>query len=76
MVKNPGVINQAREDEREITRRRASRTHQGAGHWHVEKRSSVIICGNCQARIPKWKNPQSCPECNQGERDTARLPDE
>jgi len=30
-----------KEDERNITRRRASRIHQGPGHWHVEKRSSV-----------------------------------
>ena len=55
-----------REDERNITRKRASRVHQGPGHWHVEKRTSVIICRNCQAKIPKWKNPQYCPECSEG----------
>lgn len=55
-----------KEDERNITRKRASRRHQGPGHWHVEKRSTVIVCGNCQARIPKWKNPRSCPDCGDG----------
>lgn len=66
MNNNPREEN-PREDERNITRKRASRTHQGRGHWHVEKRSSVIVCGNCQARIPRWKNPQFCPECREGE---------
>jgi len=55
-----------KEEERNITRRRASRLHQGPGHWHVEKKSSVIVCGNCKAHIPKWKNPQFCPECGKG----------
>lgn len=55
-----------KEAERNITRKRASRTHQGPGHWHVEKRSTVIICGNCQAKIPKWKSPRFCPECGAG----------
>jgi len=55
-----------REDVRNITRNRASRRHQGLGHWHVEKRSTVIVCGNCEARIPKWKNPKYCPECGAG----------
>ena len=48
------------------TRQRASRTHQGPNHWHVERRSSVIICGNCGVKIPVWKNPQFCPECEEG----------
>ncbi|WP_181389854.1 hypothetical protein [Leucothrix pacifica] len=55
-----------RENERNITRKRASRTHQGPGHWHVEKRSTVIVCQNCEAHIPKWKNPKYCPECGEG----------
>ena len=55
-----------REDERNITRKRASRTHQGSGHWHVERRSTVIVCQNCEAHIPKWKNPKYCPECGEG----------
>ncbi len=55
-----------REDERNITRKRASRVHQGPGHWHVEKRTNVIICRSCQAKIPKWKKPQYCPECYEG----------
>ena len=55
-----------REDERNITRKRASRRHQGPGHWHVEKSTSFIVCGNCKSRIPKWKNPQYCPDCGEG----------
>jgi rubrerythrin len=55
-----------REDERNIIRKRASRMHQGLGHWHVEKRSSVIICRNCKTHIPKWKNPKYCPSCGDG----------
>jgi len=57
-----------KEDERNITRRRASRRHQGSGHWHVEKRSSAIICRNCDARIPKWKDPKYCPDFGIGSR--------
>ena len=60
-----------REDERNITRKRASRRHQGPGHWHVEKSSSFIICGDCKARIPKWKKPQFCPDCGAGKSQTA-----
>lgn len=63
---NRPLTEHQKEDERNVTRRRAGRHHQGSGHWHVEKRSSVIICGNCQARIPRWKNPQFCPECDEG----------
>ena len=55
-----------RDDPKDITRRRAARTHQGPNHWHVERRSSVIICGHCEARIPTWKDPQYCPECEAG----------
>ncbi|MFK8082311.1 MAG: hypothetical protein AB8B97_18650 [Granulosicoccus sp.] len=49
-----------------ITWKRAARRHQGAGHWHVERRSTVIICTACGERIPKWKNPQHCPACLAG----------
>jgi len=55
-----------REDEKNKTRRRASRAHQGPNHWHVETRSTVIICGHCEAKIPVWKKPKYCPECEQG----------
>jgi len=55
-----------REDERDITRKRAARSHQGSGHWHVEKTTSFIICGNCEQRIPRWKNPEYCPDCGEG----------
>ena len=51
------------------TRVRASREHQGEGHWHVERRSSVIICGTCEARIPTWKKPEHCPDCGTGKRE-------
>ena len=54
------------EDERRSTRVRAGREHQGKGHWHVERRSTVIICGACEARIPIWKKPQYCPDCGTG----------
>jgi len=52
--------------ERGKSRRRAARGHQGDQHWHVEKRSTVVICKNCDARIPLWKKPRFCPECGAG----------
>jgi len=55
-----------KEHAKKKARRRASRQHQGPNHWHVERRSTVIICGNCQAKIPVWKNPDYCPQCEQG----------
>lgn len=56
-----------------ITRKRASRMHQGPGHWHVEKRSSVLICRNCQAKIPLWKKSQYCPQCLDGKDGNAHV---
>jgi hypothetical protein len=35
-------------------------------HWHVRIRTNVIVCRGCGARIPKWQNPQFCPECGAG----------
>ena len=55
-----------KEDAQKSARRCASRMHQGPNHWHVERRSTVIICGNCEAKIPIWKNPDYCPECEEG----------
>ena len=52
--------------DRHKTPARAARTHQGNGHWHVERRANVIICQNCEARIPTWMKPQFCPECEEG----------
>jgi hypothetical protein len=46
--------------------KKAARLHQGAGHWHVHIRSTVIICRACAARIPKYLNPKFCPECGSG----------
>jgi Zn finger protein HypA/HybF involved in hydrogenase expression len=45
---------------------KATRTHQGNGHWHVNVRSSVIVCGECNAKIPKNMRPGFCPECGAG----------
>ena len=41
----------------------------GDSQWHVEKRSTVLICQNCEARIPLWKKPKYCPECGAGRPD-------
>jgi rubrerythrin len=54
------------EMEKARTRVRAHRRHQGSGHWHVEIRSTVVICRACGARVPRRLNPQSCPECGTG----------
>jgi len=27
----------------------------------------VIVCRACEASIPKWHNPQFCPECGSGD---------
>ena len=55
-------------NQKERTRIRANREHIWVGgiHWHVRKRSSVVVCGNCGEQIPKWKNPKLCPECKAG----------
>ena len=49
--------------------KRAARRHQGPGHWHVEKRSNVLLCRMCGATIPLWKDPKFCPECGAGRPD-------
>jgi rubrerythrin len=55
-----------RQREKARTQTRARRRHQGDGHWHVERRSSVIICRDCGARIPRRLKPPFCPECAAG----------
>ena len=50
------------EEERLRTPYRADRMHQGKGHWHVERRSSVVICRACRARILRSMRPTCCPE--------------
>jgi Zn finger protein HypA/HybF involved in hydrogenase expression len=54
------------ESIKDRTRIKASRMHQGSGHWHVNVRSSVIVCGECEAKIPKNLRPAFCPECGAG----------
>ena len=51
---------------RDKSHRRTVRGEDGDGHWHVEKRSTVLICKNCDARIPLWKKPKFCPDCGAG----------
>jgi rubrerythrin len=53
-------------DEKARTRRRAQRRHQGGNHWHVELRSSVVVCRACGARIARRLAPKSCPRCGAG----------
>jgi len=48
---------------------RAQRTHQGKNHWHVNKRTSVIVCKFCETRISIWNNPKYCPNCLDGKTD-------
>ena len=57
------------DDERLRTPYRAARKHQGSGHWHVERRSSVLVCRARRARIPRSLRPAFCPECGAGSRD-------
>ena len=45
---------------------RAKKAHQGNNHWHVNKRSSVIVCKFCETKIPIWENPKYCPNCLEG----------
>jgi len=49
-----------------MARKRAARGHQGPNHWHVERRSSVIVCRPCGERIPAYLRPQQCPNCGAG----------
>jgi len=44
----------------------ATRTHAGNNHWHINKRTSVIVCKFCETKIPIWKNPKYCPNCLEG----------
>ena len=46
----------------------AQRSHAGDNHWHVNKRSSVIICKFCETKIPIWEKPKYCPNCLDGKR--------
>ena len=55
-----------KQEARRIAHYRAKRSHCGQNHWHVNKRSSVIICKKCNTKIPIWKNPQYCPVCFEG----------
>ena len=47
---------------------RAQRSHAGDNHWHVNKRSSVIVCKFCETKIPIWENPEYCPNCLDGKK--------
>ena len=47
----------------------AKRTHAGKNHWHINKRTSVIVCKFCETKIPIWKNPKYCPNCLEGKED-------
>jgi rubrerythrin len=53
--------------EKDRTRTRAQKLHQGRRHWHVNARSAVIVCRACGAKVPRSLNPQFCPECGSGE---------
>ena len=55
-----------RQREKARTRNRAQRGHRGGGHWHVNVRSSVIICRACGARVHRSVKPAACPECGDG----------
>ena len=61
-----------RERIKERTRFKATRAHQGRNHWHVDIRSSVIVCRACGAKIPKYLEPQFCPECGDGKEPDAK----
>ena len=60
------VMESEKERGRRGTRERAARSHQGPNHWHVERRSSVLICQPCGERIPAYLRPQYCPNCGAG----------
>ena len=47
----------------------AKRTHAGNNHWHINKKSSVIVCKFCETKIPIWENPKYCPNCLDGKID-------
>ena len=46
----------------------AKRSHAGNNHWHINKRSTVIICKFCETKIPIWKDPEYCPNCLDGQK--------
>ena len=46
----------------------AKRSHAGDNHWHVNQRSSVIICKFCETKIPIWEKPKYCPNCLDGKK--------
>ena len=46
----------------------AKRSHAGDNHWHVNKRTSIIICKFCETKIPIWKKPKYCPNCLDGKK--------
>jgi len=48
------------------TRQRAAREHQGRHHWHVRRRSTVIVCQACGDHIPRSLRPSHCPGCGAG----------
>ena len=59
-----------KEKSKKIAYRRAKRSHQGENHWHVNKRSNIIICKLCETKIPIWKNPRYCPNCLEGNKNS------
>jgi len=63
---NAMTVDKDLKDSKQRTGYRAGRKHQGNVHWHVEHRSTVIICGECKARIPRNAKPLFCPECGEG----------
>ena len=44
----------------------ATRTHAGNNHWHINKRTSVIVCKFCETKISFWENPKYFPYCLEG----------
>jgi len=55
-----------KEKAQEIAHKRAKRFHQGKNHWHVNKRSNIMVCKFCETKIPIWRNPKYCPNCLEG----------
>ena len=52
-----------RQKERDHTPKRAAREHQGLGHWHVEKRSRIIICRNSTKQHIVRRYPKGQAKC-------------
>ena len=55
-----------KEESKGIAHKRAKRFHQGKNHWHVNKRSNIMVCKFCETKIPIWDNPKYCPNCLDG----------